>query len=261
MFVITHKDFNFDLPKGYHKMLVGATQNTKVVSNKDDYLLDNTADNISIKNSSYCELTGIYWLWKNCDIKNIGISHYRRYFYDSKAGLIGKVKKYEELIQKNKLQPTSVKRLDELLQQYDWIVPPAVKIVDANVATEYIYAHYISDYYAMREAIRKLYPAYMDAFYNVMHQDRYYHFNMFYTSKKNFTDYCKWLFNILTEVENNIDITNYDPYQKRVFGFLAERLENVWLNYHNFKLYEMQIFETKDMDRNKIINKIKNKIK
>ena len=41
---------------------------------------DNTGDNISEKNPLYCELTGIYWLWKNTTADYKGLMHYRRIF-------------------------------------------------------------------------------------------------------------------------------------------------------------------------------------
>jgi hypothetical protein len=53
--------------------------------------------------------------------------------------------------------------------------------------------------------------------------------NMFIMNWDNFDAYCTWLFDILEEAEKRIDITNYSPYQQRIYGFLAERLFNVWL--------------------------------
>ena len=44
-----------------------------------NYLKDNEGENISSKNKNFCELTGIYWMWKNIDANFYGMMHYRRY--------------------------------------------------------------------------------------------------------------------------------------------------------------------------------------
>lgn len=45
---------------------------------------DNTGENISLQNKNYCELSAVYWAWKNqYALKNpdyIGLMHYRRVF-------------------------------------------------------------------------------------------------------------------------------------------------------------------------------------
>ena len=53
--------------------------------------------------------------------------------------------------------------------------------------------------------------------------------NMFVMKYDDFVNYCEWLFSVLAIVEKNIDINNRDTYQKRVFGFMAERLFNIWV--------------------------------
>ena len=46
-----------------------------------DMIGDDTGDNISAKNGTYCELTATYWAWKNLkDVEYVGLAHYRRYF-------------------------------------------------------------------------------------------------------------------------------------------------------------------------------------
>ena len=52
---------------------------------RDDSINGKICDNISEKNKNYCELTAMYWAWKNIkeiypNIDYIGLNHYRRYF-------------------------------------------------------------------------------------------------------------------------------------------------------------------------------------
>jgi hypothetical protein len=42
-------------------------------------IADDTGDNISAKNRNWCELTAIYWAWKNLKAYYYGLCHYRRY--------------------------------------------------------------------------------------------------------------------------------------------------------------------------------------
>ncbi|MHB9951889.1 DUF4422 domain-containing protein [Lactobacillus murinus] len=246
MYVITHKLNNYKLPAGYRNLLVGA--NKKRIDSAQ-YLTDNQGDNISDKNSSYCELTGMYWVWKNIDQVqgNVGISHYRRYFSDK-----SKLAEYIETVVTGKVIPLSLSRADDYLKDYDWIVPKKIALEDGekNLYENYVNAHYKKDLEATKSAIKKLYPEYEATFDKVFTSNKFSQFNMCYTSKDEYVAYCQWLFDILFEVEKQIDITNYDTYQGRVFGFLAERLFNVWLQHGgNKNIKYLSVFDLRTRSR------------
>ena len=73
--VATHKKYQMPTEEIYIPIHVGAEGKEKL-----EYVPDNTGENISVKNPYYCELTGLYWAWKNLDAEYIGLVHYRRYF-------------------------------------------------------------------------------------------------------------------------------------------------------------------------------------
>lgn len=80
--VATHKKYQMPDNELYLPLHVGAEGKFDDQGNPLDlgYLKDNTGDNISEFNSSFCELTGLYWAWKNLNSDYIGLVHYRRHF-------------------------------------------------------------------------------------------------------------------------------------------------------------------------------------
>ena len=74
IFVACHK--KCDTPKDaiYLPLHVGAEGKDPI-----GFTPDNTGDNISSQNPIFCELTGLYWCWKNLQYDYLGLVHYRRY--------------------------------------------------------------------------------------------------------------------------------------------------------------------------------------
>ena len=74
--VATHKPYRMPENSLYLPLLVGAENNKPTWTGRRD----NEGENISAKNPHYCELTGLYWAWKNLDTDYVGLVHYRRHF-------------------------------------------------------------------------------------------------------------------------------------------------------------------------------------
>ena len=109
--VATHKEYQMPSDKLYLPLHVGADSN----KNKTSFKKDNTKDNISIKNPYFCELTGLYWAWKNLKADYVGLAHYRRHFTMDKKKYKTEEEKFEYLL--------TLKEADELLKDVDVIVP------------------------------------------------------------------------------------------------------------------------------------------
>ena len=72
--VATHKQYRMPSDNCYMPLHVGKQGKVDL-----GYLGDDSGDSISEKNGHYCELTGLYWAWKNLKSDYIGLVHYRRY--------------------------------------------------------------------------------------------------------------------------------------------------------------------------------------
>lgn len=198
---------------------------------------DDEGDNISVKNPNYCELTALYWAWKNLDADYIGLCHYRRYFVFHTLLARTKEKKYRILKRKN---------YEELLKKYDIILPRKYSVAPDDIFQQYKNAHHIQDLNKVKEIIAEIYPEYMMDFVQVMNQQDGYFCNMFVMRQELFYQYCQWMFSILFELEKRVDISEYDMYQARVFGFLSERLFNVWIGHQHLNICEVPVTMIQD---------------
>lgn len=211
--VATHKQYWMPEDPLYVPLLVGAENNRIDWQGKKD----NTGDNISVKNPNYCELTGLYWAWKNLDADYIGLVHYRRHF----AGGRRWRKKNERIITRPEVSV--------LLQDSDILLPkPRHYWIETNFS-QYVHAHHQEDLDLTRQIIRDRYPQYLPAFDRSMQKRSGHRFNMLIMKKELLDQYCAWLFDVLAELESVLDISAYSKNDRRVFGFVGERLLDVWL--------------------------------
>ena len=94
---------------------------------------------------------------------------------------------------------------------------------------QYVHAHHAEDLDTTRAILAEKYPAYLPAFDRVTACSAGHRFNMFVMRKRYFDRWCAFLFDVLFELEQRLDISGYSPYDARVFGFVGERLLDVWL--------------------------------
>ncbi|MCL1879614.1 MAG: DUF4422 domain-containing protein [Actinomycetia bacterium] len=190
---------------------------------------DNTGDNISLRNSFYSELTGLYWAWKNLNCEYLGLAHYRRHF-SIKGFLFRKTHKPMECV-------LTDDELESLLDPETIIVPTR-----RNYYIETIASHYNNSMYdgetqlnAVHSVLSGKYPGYVPAFDEVMQKTSAHMFNMFVAPKRLANEYCRWLFDVLAEVETHVDSSKYSDFDKRYPGRLSEILFNVWLIHNGIK--------------------------
>lgn len=202
---------------------------------------DNSNENIADKNPTYCELTAQYWAWKN-DLNSdyIGIMHYRRFFdfnnhEERDLNMWGIIEEPEFTLDFSKKYGITEADIEEQVLGYDLILPLEWDVKQAgwkNIKHNYVNSvyHHERDLDTTRLVIKDLSPEYLFYFDKVMNSSVGYFTNMFILKRELFESYSKWLFDVLAEVEKRIDISSYDIQERRVFGYLSERLLNVWLS-------------------------------
>lgn len=178
-----------------------------------DMIGDDTGDNISAKNGTYCELTAAYWAWKNLkDVEYIGLAHYRRYFETKFTN----------------------ENIDKIFENCDVVI-----------AQPYLHDRYnemkmartlvMEDEVIFLKVFKKLCPEYEQTLIDYLYGFKDYPYNMFVMKRKTFDEYCTFLFAILTECEKLMKPLSYTNSNRRL-GYIAEYLLPIFCLHHHLRI-------------------------
>lgn len=234
IYVVTHKPFKLGaqlINKGYDLITVGNNKEAL----KNEGVFDSEGENISSKNPNYCELTAVYWIWKNTNSEIKGFCHYRRYFT---APTI-------------RFNQDKVLTIDDFSRELNASKTPSIILPERkyyNKTSENLYLEcgYKKDLDITRDVIQEKYPEYLNEYDSMLKNNTGYITNMMVAKKEIFDEYCSWLFDILFEVEKRTDISNYTTAEARIYGYISERLVDVWVSHNNIKCIEYQSINTEN---------------
>lgn len=166
----------------------------------DDASYDNEGENISKKNAQFCELTGLYWIWKHAVEDVIGLVHYRRHFVIPED--------WEKRMEANGVD----------------VVLPLPLYVSPNIEGNYRGRHVEGNWDSMLNYLKKNLPDDYDKANEFFKNTALYSpCNMFIMRKSALDDLGSWLFPILFAVAEQGGMLE-DSYQNRYPGFISERL-------------------------------------
>lgn len=238
IFICAHKEVPLPQHPYFLPIQAGAALHEPIFG----YQPDNEGENISTKNPHFCELTCHYWAWKN--LKNVditGLNHYRRFFDFTRKWPQFSADKHFIVTEDFLNQDYQFPDLDKILQKYDIILPIARHWRVSNTQ-QYGDYHIAKDWEMLRQIIKERSPQYIPAFEKTMdHNNKSVGYNMFITHWKHFDTYSEWLFDILFEVERRVPPID-DPIQSRIYGYMSERLINVFCAHHHLRIMHLPIF-------------------
>lgn len=221
--VASHKPYWMPDDSLYLPIQVGSSGKDPITGFMRD---DVGAENISSKNSRYCELTALYWAWKNLDADYIGLAHYRRHF--AGCGERGVLTSGEAM---------------ELVKSSPVVMPRKRHYYIETVGNHYAHTFDAAHLEAVRASLRELSPEVLEAFEAHLNTRASHIWNMTIMRKDILDQWCSWLFPVLGSVEERISFEGMTPFEERVMGRLSERLIDPWLLANGVSFSETEVAE------------------
>ena len=275
--IATHKPFK--IPKGSCFLPIHAGRAIALDKSKDGIISksdfkwlkkhtigDDSGNSISDKNRLYCEVSAIYWAWKNYEQlgnpEYIGLMHYRRFFVFNDKYYETQVKdNYQKglcFIPVSELNSKCIKNIGLSDSNINKICSDADIIVTKNAQLDVAYNYDeqrnirgdykisipgvdVKDFDLMMELVKEKYPDYYEIAKLKINGYSKSLYNMFIMKKEIFFEMCEFLFNILFEIEKQVDFSKYSVNGMRTLGYLSEILISMFIwKVEEYKQYKVK---------------------
>jgi hypothetical protein len=206
--------------------VVGSTKNLFLEGDdiREKFLVDvyHDGDNIDHLNPWYCELTGLYYLWKNSTAKFVGLEHYRRFFASpSKTKRRMSKEEIEDILAKHDIITCRFRhhpKVTGFSSGYDWFqkAGPA------------------DDFNAFIDIMNGKFNGLGDKIADYTQESELVQCNMFVSTKAVVDEYCEWLFPKLAAFDKYYGISDKN---RRIDGYLAEHIFGLWIRQQRLRNY------------------------
>lgn len=166
----------------------------------------------SALNGRYCELTALWWLWRNRPGCDLGLVHYRRHFAGS--GPRGVATGGE---------------LEAALRGAPAAVSAPRRYPFSSVGRHYADTFDASHLEALRQAVAECDPPCLPHLERHLAAPGGHMFNMLAMRAPLAGEYVPWLFEVLIRAEGRIDLDGEGAFRQRCVGRLGELLLDPWL--------------------------------
>jgi hypothetical protein len=127
-------------------------------------------------------------------------------------------------------------------ENYQIILPKKRKYYIETIYDQFRHAHGPEGLDIAREIIEKDHNDYLECFDKHMLKTSEHNCNMFIMKYDVFINYCDFLFDILFKIEEKLGKVN------RLYGYISERLLDVYIEKNRYKYKEVKVIETEHIN-------------
>lgn len=225
--VAAHKPYWMPTDPMYLPVQVGAAGRPPI----EGFARDDEGDGISVDNPRYCELTALWWAWRNLDADAVGLAHYRRHFAGSgeRGTLTGR-------------------EAADLLSRAPLVLPRRRRYWVETVGGHYAHTFDGSQLDVLRDAVGNVCPEYLPDVDRHLAERSGHIWNMLVARADVLDAWCSWLFPVLREAESNIDFSGMTPFEARCMGRLSELLLDAWASHEGVPYVEAPVVSMEPVD-------------